>query len=297
MTFTQLRIFDALVREGGYTAAAQALGMTQPAISHAISKLERELGLMLLRRGRGGMELTAQGKKILGHVREILTQTDCLIQVAVEVAGSERGRLRIGLITSVATRLAPALLAGFRKHHPHVEVVLFEGTDQEVAEWLRSSVVNIGLLALRFPEFTSHSIKSDRALVALPRNHPLARNKTISIQAMARQPFVMSKAGCEPFIQSIYGQEGLIPNVRYEARDISTVLGMVREGLGVSIVPELALPEKVSGVRLVPLRPVAKREIVIATRNDQSMSPAAKAFLARALQWRKQKAVTKSAVG
>jgi DNA-binding transcriptional LysR family regulator len=289
MTFTQLRIFDALVHEGSFTAAAESLGMTQPAISHAISILEQELGLTLVQRDRGGLRLTEPGKKIYGHVREILTQTDCLIQTAVEFAGSERGRLRIGLITSVATRLAPVLLAGFRKHHPQVEVVLFEGTDPEVAEWLRSSAVDIGLLALRLPEFTSHIIESDRVLVALPRNHPLAKNKTISVQAMAQQPFVMSKAGCEPLIQRIYRQEGLTPNVRYEARDVSTVLGMVREGLGVSIVPELALPQKVSGIRLIPLRPVVRREIVAATRGEQSTSPAAKAFLARALRWRKQK--------
>jgi DNA-binding transcriptional LysR family regulator len=289
MTFTQLRIFEALIAKGNFTGAAESLGMTQPAVSHAISNLEKELGLSLLRRDRSGLQLTEPGKKIFSHVREILTQADCLIQSAVEVAGSERGRLRIGLITSVATRLAPALLALFRKHHPQVEAVLFEGSDQEIAEWLRSSVVDIGLLALHAPEFTSHVLQSDRVLVALSPSHPLARNKTISIQAMAQQPFVMSKAGCEPLIQRIYRQQGLTPNVRYEARDISTVLGMVREGLGISIVPELALPEKVPGIRLVPLRPMIRREIVVAIRSDQSTSPAAKAFLARTLQWSKQR--------
>src|SRR5262249_48716055 len=148
MTFSQLQIFASVVKAGNFTVAAGHLGMTQSGVSHAIAGLESELGVELLSRERGGVILTDAGKRMLVYAQEILTQADYMRQEAAQFAGGEKGKLRIGAIWSVSARLLPGIMGAFRRQHPGIEMILFEGTDQEVEDWIMSGAVDVGFLPL-----------------------------------------------------------------------------------------------------------------------------------------------------
>lgn len=294
MTLSQLQAFVAVVDARSFTGAASGLGMTQSGVSHAIAGLESELGITLLRRGRSGVRPTEAGERVLSHAREMLSQAESMRQVASAVVGVERGRLRIGSIWSVSARVLPAILGAFHRRHPGIEIVLSEGTDQEVEDWLGTGTVDVGFLALPSGASEAREIVRDALLVLLPREHALASKSSLRIDQLVGVPFIMSKAGCEPLIREVFARFGAEPSVRYEAREVPTILGMVEEGLGISIIPELALPNVTERLRPVPLDPPVRRSLGVVTSSPENLSPAVEAFLREAEGWAERNRTTKA---
>jgi len=296
MTLSQLGAFVAVVDAGSFSGAARVLEMTQSGVSHAIAGLESELGIVLLRRGRNGVRPTEAGGRVLGHAREMLTRAEYMRQEASAAAGVERGRLRVGSIWSVAARLLPGILGAFHRRHPGIDIVLSEGTDQEVEQWLARGVVDVGLLALPSHAPQARELLQDALVVVLPRGHALASESSLRIEQLVDVPFIMSKAGCEPLIRAVFARFGAEPTVRYEAREVPTVLGMVEEGLGITIVPELALPTGTSRLHTVPLDPPVGRSLGVVTRAPDNTSPSVEAFLREAERWAKGGRTTEEAL-
>src|SRR5262245_9063774 len=157
MNFSQLQSFVALAETGSFTEAAYALDLTQSAVSHALSALESELGVMLLERNRKGVvALTAAGQKILPRVRALLAQAEAFEQEAKVAQGETSGKLRLGSIVSIISpHLLASLLTCFQQHYPEMEVVLFEGMMHEVGEWIERSVIDVGFVILPAPGIES----------------------------------------------------------------------------------------------------------------------------------------------
>lgn len=278
ITPAQLRAFVAVIEAGSFTAAATALELTQSGISHAIAGLEAALGTTLLERDRRGVALTEAGARALGEARAALYHLEQLRRGAT-APGEVRGRLRLGLFPSVAARLLPPVIGAFARCHPGVELVLREGTDDEVREWLRTSRIDIGVVTLPQSGLTTVPLARDALLAVVPAAHPLAGADAIDVARLATEPFIMSAGGCEPLIRGIFALAGVAPQVRFAIRDVGTILALVREGLGVTIAPALTLPPTLDGLGVLGLDPPAERHLALALRELDRTTPAVVAFI------------------
>ncbi|MBE3561091.1 MAG: LysR family transcriptional regulator [Ktedonobacteraceae bacterium] len=298
MNFSQLQSFAALAETGSFTEAAYAVNLTQSAVSHALAALESELGVTLLERNRTGVVgLTGAGQKILPHVRALLAQAEAIEQEAKAMRGEAAGKLRVGSILSI---ISPQLLAGvltsFHQQYPDIEVVLFEGMMHEVGEWIESSVIDVGFVILPASGITSTFITTDEMCVLVPRGHRLHTRKAVTPGELLEEGFIMEKTRCAPSLLEKSGFElsRARSPIRYPASDSATILAMVREGLGITLMPRMMLPEKIEGVVALPLDPPQRLQIGLAVKSREMASPGARLFIqtaamvARAIQARSE---------
>ncbi|MGH8807218.1 MAG: LysR family transcriptional regulator [Noviherbaspirillum sp.] len=284
MTFTQLEIFALVAELRGFTAAASKLGISQSAVSHALKSLERELGIDLIIRHQSAIEVTEIGQQLLLRTREILGLSEAMRQEIAAARGLSRGSLRIGSFGPTSSlKLLPAILEAYRLRYPGIEVHVEEAGDQEVTQWILERRVDAGFVVLPDDRFDTVSLVEDQLVALIPGNHALARRRSVTLAELCDSPFIMTEAGCAALIEPLFTSAGLVPQVRYRMAQVITILGMVERGAGVSIVAELALPDRVSathgGLVKLPLKPAVKRRVGLAVRDLRQASPAAKAFL------------------
>lgn len=285
MTLTQLQIFVTIVETGSFTLASERLDMTQSAVSHALADLEKDLQVILLLRERTGLVLTEVGQRIVVQAREMLAQTEAIRQAAAATHDLAVGKLRVGSIPSVSMRLLPGMVRAFQRRYPGIDIVVLEGTDQEVREWIETRTVDLGVVTLPAEGVDVTPIASDEFLVVLGASHPLASKRSVPLEWLAKEPFILSKAGCEPVLLTLFREAKVTPCIQFEIREIPTILAMIQEEMGISIVPEMALPSPLSGVVLLHLRPSVRRQLAFATLSLKTASPAAVMFLQQAQQW------------
>lgn len=162
-------------------------------------------------------------------------------QEASAAQGLETGTIRIGSFPSASARLLPKIVRVFEKQHPQITMVLFEGTDQEVSEWLQDRVIDVGFAAQSTlgPDMTP--LTKDTMAAVLPKGHVLSEHDSVSIESLVDHPFIMSTGGCEPLIVEEFGQSQCGPSIKFAVRDMDTILNIV--GAGNTIVPALSLPD------------------------------------------------------
>jgi DNA-binding transcriptional LysR family regulator len=160
-----------------------------------------------------------------------------------------------------------------------VRVRLFEGSDQEVREWLEQGVAEVGVVTLPAPGLRTVPLDSHQMVAVLPADHPLADQPVITVQMLADQPFIMSTGGCAPVILTAARAAGVRLDIAYEARELSAVLEMVGTGFGISVVPTLGLPAEMDTVVTRPLEPRTSRTLAVALGVNADDTPAARAFV------------------
>ncbi|ATW27988.1 LysR family transcriptional regulator [Candidatus Formimonas warabiya] len=286
MTLLQFEIFQAVVETGSFTKAGEILGLTQSAVSHAIAALESEFGLSLLNRNRTGIFLTETGEKLLFNIREILNHAEQIKQKVSEMQGIITGTIRIGCFSTVAAKLLPGILKQFSSNYPAVQIQLLEGSYTEMEKWIASGIVDLGFVLLPNKELEVTPLIQDEYVVLLPENHRLKGRSFIQIDEIAHEPFIMPLAGCEMFVNKAFKQIKAKPNVLFEVEHSNTILAMVKNGLGISIVPELIFQPP--GVFTASLKPKLFRKIGLGVRSAQSAAPATKIFITTAKNWVKR---------
>jgi DNA-binding transcriptional LysR family regulator len=256
MNLTQLRSLIAVAEAGSFTAAADAVGVTQSGMSQALAGLEETLGVKLLVRQRHGVELTAFGERALGHARAALAHLEMIPREAAEARGEETGSIRIAAFPSVFATVLSPLLHRFRLLHPGIKVVALETDDREVIAWLESGTVDLGVVLNPPEDSDAVLIGQDAWVGVLPVGHRLGRRDMVPLAELAGEPFVLATGGCHVNARTLTEAAGLsLPDVRMEVRDWTSAIALVREGLGVGIVPESTLTEKRKGIRTVRLDP------------------------------------------
>lgn len=280
MNLPHIRIFIAVVETGSFTKAAEMLAITQSGVSHAISSLESELGIPLLVRARNGITVTESGEQILGHCREILYRLNCISEEAQKF--TEKGKIRIGSFPSASSRVLPKILATFHRKHPNVDIVLFEGTNSEILDWLRSSTIDIAFTSSKEGEFEVVPVSRDQFYAVLPPGHHQFESKFLEISQVKDDPFILPKAGCEPLLIEAFAKMGISPNIKYEVRDVGTILSMVEERLGWTLVPETVLPNTLKGVSSIPINPPVWRDIGLAVHSLIESPDIVKSFIEEA---------------
>ncbi|MEP7000180.1 MAG: LysR family transcriptional regulator [bacterium] len=279
MTDAQLEALVAVADAGSFTQAARRLGLTQSAVSHAVTGLEQSLSVALIDRSAQGARLTNAGERVIQHAREILRLKGQIEQDAESARRFLDGQLRIGSFgASASRRLLPPLLEAFSARYPGVGILVREGGDDEVEGWLRDGSVDIAFVNLPIESLETEELAADVLNAVLPSSHPCAGAATIPSTMLANTPFIMSSGGCERMIVDACPDVRF--DVRYSIREIETVVAMVARGMGVAIVPRLALPDEApSGVAFVPLATSHVRHVGIAVRPQESDGTPARALL------------------
>lgn len=295
MNFSQLHSFVALAETGSFTEAAYTVSLTQSAVSHALSALESELRVTLLERNRTGVvALTDAGQKILPHVRALLKHAEAIEQEARAACGESSGKLRLGSIESI---IGPDLLAGvltrFRALYPGIQVILFEGMMHEVGEWIENGIIDIGFVILPAQGVVSTPITTDEMCTLVASGHRLHTRKAITPGELHEEGFIMEKTQCALHLLEKSGVElnkTKMP-IRYQASDSATILAMVREGLGIALIPRMMLPKKLEGVVVLPFDPPQYLQIGLAVRAQEPASPGAKLFIQTASAWAQKQSI------
>ncbi|MNU89593.1 HTH-type transcriptional regulator GltC [compost metagenome] len=290
MTLTQLEIFSLVAELQGFTAAANRLGVSQSAISHALKSLERELGVELLRRHQSQVEPSDIGQLLLLRARAMLGLANTLRQEAADARGMKRGTLRIGSFGPTSSiKLLPLILQHYRAAHPGVEVHIDEGPDRQVVQWLEERRIDIGFVVLPDERFDTVALMEDQMVALLPVDHPFAARDSVSLKDLCNDPFVLTEAGSSELVSRLFSAARLTPNIRFRCSQLLSTLDTVGRGDALTVVAEGSLPEH-NDSRYVkkPLSPPVTRQVGLAVLDQRQASPAAFAFikLAQSLNYR-----------
>ena len=289
MTLTQLEIFSKLAELKNFTHTAQQLNISQSAISHALKSLEKKWHTQLFYRNNNEVELSAAGQRLLPYANEILNVAHMIQQEVMDLKGLKTGSLRIGSFgASSSNVLIPLILKQFAQRYPEVEVLVMEGTDKEVLQWIDERKVDLGFVVLPETRFDSFALLEDIFVALLPNDLEIAHKPAVQLQELLDHPFIMTSAGSQNHVMELFKAAQLTPQIKYNLSQILSILNMVNQGAGVSIVADLALDTNIlslyPNVVKRPLSPNIKRSIGLAVKNKQQMSPTAKAFMELAVQ-------------
>lgn len=281
MTLTQLEIFSLVAELHGFTAAANRLGISQSAVSHALKSLELELGVELLRRHQTQVELSDIGQQLLLRARAMLGLANTLRQEAADARGMKRGTLRIGSFGPTSSiKLLPLILQQYRAAHPGIEVHIDEGPDRQVLQWLEERRIDICFVVLPEERFDTVALIEDQMVALLPADHPLAAHDSLSLKDLCDFPFVLTEAGSSELVSRLFTVARLTPNIRYRCSQLISTLDVVARGDGVTVVAEGSLPNQIDR-RCVkkPLSPAVLRQVGLAVLDRRQASPATLAFI------------------
>jgi len=288
LSLVRLRVLSEVVQRGSFSQAADALDYTQSAVSQAVARLEAETGATLLVRDRRGVRPTPAGATLLEHADAIFAQVQAAEDDLAAVLGVRGGRLRIASFPSAGATLIPQAVAAFRQLHPAVELSLAEGEPEEIAPRLRAGEFDLALLfefsqdESPFIGLASTALIHDPLWVVLPVGHPLARKPGLGLLDLRGEDWVQTSAAspCARHVVRVCLEAGFEPRVSFETDDYETVQGLVAAGVGVALVPRLALSHRQPGLvvrKLEPESPV--RLIFAATVDEPGVLPAAEVML------------------
>jgi LysR family transcriptional regulator, cys regulon transcriptional activator len=248
MNFHQLQYAVAIAHHGlSVTQAASALGTSQPAISRALKALERELGFdLFVREGRAFSRITPQGARVLEYATRALAEIASLKAVAADLNQDNRGTLSIATTHTQARYVLPPVVQAFRERYPEVELHLHQGTSEQIAEMVATDRVQLAIATgsdALFPGLVLLPVYRWHRQVIVPKRHPLAGARKLTLQELAKYPlvtYVFSFSGGSS-LQNVFSREGLSPKVALTARDSDVIKTYVRLGLGVGIVASVAI--------------------------------------------------------
>jgi DNA-binding transcriptional LysR family regulator len=256
-----LRHFVALAETLNFHRAAERLHIAQPPLTASIRKLEADLGVQLFDRNRRGTELTDAGAAALQHARLALFHAEQFRKVAKAAGIGEAGTLKVGFVGSATYALMPKVMPLFRERYPAIELHLAESTTKRILGQVESGDLDVGLLRFPVSQVTTVRIapvERDVFVAALPATHRLAKKRVINLSDLAEDPFVFYSAQDVPGLHMVAvlacQQAGFVPKVQQAAVQVQTVVSLVESGLGVALVPSVAMRHSTRSVVFKTLR-------------------------------------------
>jgi DNA-binding transcriptional LysR family regulator len=296
MEARHLRVLRAVARTGSFSAAARALGCTQPAVSQQMKALEASVGTPLLVRGPREMRLTEAGDVLVRHAAGILAGLTAAEEEVAAIAGLRAGRVRLASFPSGSSTLVPSAVADMRARHPGTKVSLVEAEPPRSVELLRAGDCDItlafGYVDLpvaaeeSWADLVVRPLLTDRLVGVVPAGHRLAEREgpggPVGIEELAGEQWIAGCPRCRRHLVEVCERAGFTPRIDFATDDYPAVVGLVAAGLGVAVLPELALePVRRKGVAVVEMRPAVEREVVALTLPDLAPVPAVDIMLGR----------------
>jgi LysR family transcriptional regulator, hydrogen peroxide-inducible genes activator len=283
MEFHQLRYVCAIADTGSFSRAAERCQIAQPSLSQQVLKLEKDLGAKLFDRLGRSVRLTEAGRAFLPYARSILSQRETARSSVADKCADVRGSVAVGVIPTIAPYLMPRYTATFTKKYPEAKLRIVEETTPILVESLRDLSIDLAILALplRHKDLELVPLRTEPLFAVLPRNHPLAAAKSLALKDLRGESFVMLRDGhCFRDLSiAACTHARVTPRIAFESGQFSSLFGMVAAGVGISLVPEMAIDTH-AGCRYVRLNDArATRTIVAAILRGRSFNRVQQAFL------------------
>ena len=285
MELRQLEYFVAVAEEAHFTRAAQRLSIAQPAVSQQIRRLENELGERLFLRERG-VTLTDAGAALLPHARAALAHVAHGREAIAELRGVLSGHLHVGLVQQLPDRRIVRTIGQFHRHHPAIELTLTEDQtdtliDATMAGTLHAAFIGLGSDQAPPQELEAELIAREPAVLAVHPGHRLAARRSVPLSALRDEPIVtLTRASLlRTVVEAACRQAGFVPHIVAETSDLSVMLDLVAEHVGIAILPRSGLDGAPAITAIKLTHPHIERRIVLVWRADNT-PPAARAFLA-----------------
>jgi DNA-binding transcriptional LysR family regulator len=290
----QLRVLRAVAEHGSFSAAAEALSYTQPAVSQQIAALEKRAGTTLVDRGSRGVRLTDAGRALVDHAEAVLARLVAAEAELDAIAGVRGGRVRISAFPTAAASILPSAVAIFSQRHPDVELSFREAEPAEAVTMLRAAELEVAIVfeyrLLKQPDFERlfegielHDLLDDPMYLALPRQHPLARKRRLRLEDVAEETWVQADTQdeCGRLHYAACTAAGFEPrSLGFNSDDYNVVQGLIAAGVGVALLPALALTNVREDIVVRSLgRQAPSRRIVAATLAGRFRSPATESML------------------
>ena len=281
--------FQEVAERGSFSAAADALDYTQSAVSKQIAALERQTGLTLIERAVRPCRATDAGLALLRHAEQAFSHLAAAEQELTAIAGLRAGTLRLGTFASAgATIVVPAITA-FHKCHPHIHLSLIEADPREAIALVRAGELDLAVIHDYEPPQDEHleitRLIDDNFELVVPRGHPLARKRTVRLDALARErwlfPRIMggTSSTYDRLMRGACAVAGFEPQILFEINDCQTAQGFVAAGMGIAVLPRLALHPKHDGVVVRKLADAPSRSVLAIRLRAGVATPATRAGL------------------
>ena len=284
----QLRVLQAVSEHGSFSAAAEALSYTQPAVSQQIAALEKRAGARLVDRGSRGVRLTDAGTALVDHAEAVLAR---LAEAMADVRG---GRVRLSSFPTAGASIVPPAIALFTERHPGVELSMVEAEPDQAVRMLRAADLDVALVfeyselwpadfERLFEGIELHELLEDPMHLALPRDHPFAGRRRLRIEDLADETWIQENSSGGPWCRlhaAACSAAGFEPQIGFQSDDYNVVQGLIAAGVGISLLPALALTAVREDIVVRSLGPGApSRRIAAATLAGRYRSPATQAML------------------
>ena len=276
MTLLTYQVFKTVADIGSFHKAADILGLTPSAISHTISNMESELGFSVLTRSKSGITLTNYGEHLLPYVNAVLNSDESLQQTIAEMNGLKTGKVKIGVFSSVCTNWLPDILSSFQKKYDQIVIEVFQGTYEDVADWIKTGVVDLGFLSVSSAkDIPIEPLYKDPLLCVLPKGAKKSGTKEyMDIEEMRNHQFVTQRESTDADIQNFLKENKRSIQSNYHVVDDLSTIKLVEKGFGICLMPELVMKDITYEVDTYKVKPDASRIIGIAAMNPNFMAPA-----------------------
>ncbi|HEV7220626.1 MAG TPA: LysR family transcriptional regulator [Terriglobales bacterium] len=281
-----LRAFLTIARLNNFTRAASELHVSQSALTVQIRQLEDALGVLLFDRSKRRVALTQAGKEVLAPLERIVIDTEAVISHTRDMAGLRRGFVSVAVLPSLSAGLLPAVLQEFTKKHPAIPVQIKDMVAERVIDAVKKEEVDfgVGTRMKRDPELKTTPLFTDRLSAFVPKSHPLVRRSRITLRELTEHPLVLTSKGSSvrEILEAALRKEKLSVLPAFEVNYMSTVIGLVKAGLGIAILPAVAENIQASAgiTRVEIINPALNRTVEIIEKKGRSPSHAASSMLA-----------------
>ena len=279
MLLAQLEAFSEVARLGNVSRAAETLSVTQPALTARLQGLERELGVDLFVRGARGMTLTDAGRALLPYAQRAIAHVLDGQKAIEDLRSGKIGELFIAAAPAVSTYVLPTVLKAFQTSHPHVRMGVRTGHTEEVLEMVLRREVDLGVgRPIQHPDAELIPVFDDELVLVVSRHHPFARRDRIRLQELAEDRLILFDRASSYYelTSSLIRQAGVVPESVIEMDNVEAAKKMVIEGLGVALLPRMALLAELRSRALRPVRVIGAppvRRPIVAIRRANAGTP------------------------
>ena len=273
-------VFGKVIEAGSFTEAARQLNYSQSAVSQMVKSLEAELSTRLVKRDRYGITLTADGKAYMPYIKSIYMAEETLKEKKGEMEGLENAVIRVGTFTSVSRTFLPHLIREFKAKYPEVQFELLNGEYSSIDQWIREGTVDFGFVNAQHSNgLEIEPLYHNHMEAVLPLDNPLAKKKAVTLEDLAEEPFIELFEGDYSLTSDAFKSKGLTPQTEYSVQDDYSILAMVRQGLGVSLLYSNFLEGYSEGVAVRPLDEPPVRVIALGCKHKDMLPMATRMFM------------------
>jgi DNA-binding transcriptional LysR family regulator len=280
VTLRQLRVFQSVARSRNFSRTGEAVGLTQPAVSRAIGELEHAMGLRLLDRTTREVALTEAGRSLAARLDRVLDELDATLDDVAGLADAEGGKVRVASSPTLSAYLMPGCIAACARAAPRVRFLLLDRIQQDVLASVRGGEVDFGVVVEppEVDDLDCEGILRDPFVLVTPQQHRFARSASVRWKALDGASLVLldNASGSRRYVDEALARHGVSCKVEQELGHPTTVFQMVEAGIGLTVMPRLAVPPAgLPGLAVRPLLPRLERTVMLVRRHDRALSPVA----------------------